>query len=179
MLREVRFRHEPSGPLEEYESFFGARVHFRQTETCLVCDPAVLDLRNGAADPDVLPYLAPRAAAMMDDLEPSSDRGVADRVRRVIEIGLREADASQAGAARRLGTSVRSLQRSLHDSGATFRDLLDDVREAACRRLLGDRSLSVYEISFLLGFTDTSSFHRAFRRWTGKTPTELRDGLPA
>jgi len=96
-----------------------------------------------------------------------------DRVRGAIAAELSR-DPSPSKVARALGVSERSLQRHLAKHGTTFADLLNDTRrEVACAYLREPR-WSITEVAFLLGFEDASSFARAFRRWTGNSPTEFR-----
>ena len=79
-----------------------------------------------------------------------------------------------ADVARRLGMSARNLHRHLHREGHTYRQLVDEVRLSMAETYLADRRIKAVEVGFLLGFSDASSFYRAFRRWTGKTPIEYR-----
>lgn len=76
--------------------------------------------------------------------------------------------------ARDLSMSTRTLQRRLAAEGLSYDDLGDDVRRAAAERLLADASLSVGEVGYLLGFSEPSAFHRAFRRWHDLTPAAFR-----
>jgi AraC-like DNA-binding protein len=70
--------------------------------------------------------------------------------------------------------SVRTLHRSLAAEGTTYRELLDQLRCDLATRHLADDRISIAEIAFLLGFSEISAFHRAFRRWTDRTPAEFR-----
>ena len=76
--------------------------------------------------------------------------------------------------ARRLGTTPRSLQRRVAAQGTGLRVLIDEVREANAKQLLGDSRLSIAEVAFFLGYSAETSFRRAFKRWTGQSPTQLR-----
>ena len=81
---------------------------------------------------------------------------------------------TQEQCARKLGMSGRTLQRRLAEEDTRFSGELDLARETRARMLLLDRELSIYEIGWMLGFSDQSSFSRAFRRWTGQPPGEFR-----
>jgi AraC-like DNA-binding protein len=70
--------------------------------------------------------------------------------------------------------SPRSLQRRLHEQGRSLQSLLGELRVELARRYLAEPGESVSEVAFLLGFSEVSTFHRAFRRWTGQTPGEYR-----
>ena len=82
----------------------------------------------------------------------------------------RDGEPSQREIARRLGWSERTLQLRLRDEETSFAQLLDEVRAGLARMHLEDSRLAVFEVAFLLGFSEPSAFNRAFRRWTGKSP---------
>ncbi|WP_338089162.1 helix-turn-helix transcriptional regulator [Nannocystis pusilla] len=87
---------------------------------------------------------------------------------------LGDGDALAESVARALGTSERTMQRRLRQAGTSFRDVVDDVRREAALAQLGRRDATVTDIAFMLGFSDLSAFSRAFRRWTGASPSEYR-----
>jgi AraC-like DNA-binding protein len=76
--------------------------------------------------------------------------------------------------ARSLRMSKRTLARRLSDEGLNFTEILQQLRRDLAVRYLDDRKLHVSKIAWLLGFHDVSAFTHAFKRWTGKTPRELR-----
>ena len=76
--------------------------------------------------------------------------------------------------ATQLGMSERTLRRRLHTEGTSFPALVQRALTELAERLLRDPARSVKEVALTLGFTEPSAFHRALRRWTGKTPGELR-----
>jgi AraC-like DNA-binding protein len=103
------------------------------------------------------------------------EANVAGRVQALLVERLSSGEPDPEAIARALGMSLRSLQRRLEDDGTSFKEVLAVTRrELACAYLKGSRT-SVTEVTFLLGFADTSSFARAFRRWTGASPSEWRE----
>jgi AraC-like DNA-binding protein len=78
--------------------------------------------------------------------------------------------------ARILGMSTRTLARRLADERLNFAEILLQLRRDLARRYLDDRKLPVSKIAWLLGFHDVSAFTHAFKRWTGKTPSQMRTG---
>ena len=70
--------------------------------------------------------------------------------------------------------SKRTLQRTLQKEGTSFNALLNSTRMDLAKQYVRDREISFTEIAFLLGFTESSTFSRAFKRWTGKSPREYR-----
>jgi AraC-like DNA-binding protein len=75
---------------------------------------------------------------------------------------------------RRLGMSTRTLARRLAAEGLTFARVLDELRADLALRYLGEQDLSMSRIAWLLGYQEVSAFTHACRRWTGKSPTEIR-----
>jgi AraC-like DNA-binding protein len=78
-------------------------------------------------------------------------------------------------AAQRVGIPVRTLQRRLRESGLSYSELVEQTRcELACR-LLDRPGAKAADVARALGYTDPSSFSRAFRRWTGMSPSAYRN----
>ncbi|MCW5893006.1 MAG: AraC family transcriptional regulator [bacterium] len=95
---------------------------------------------------------------------------VATRVQQALLDALPGGAPSKATIARTLGMSTRNLQRHLAAEGTSFSALLADARVSVARTYVEAGRLSVTEIAFVLGFADTSTFSRAFKRWTGMSP---------
>ena len=75
-----------------------------------------------------------------------------------------------------LGMSERTLQRRITGEATTFRALLSDARRELSQQLLGDPAIQIDEVTYLLGYQDTTSFYRAFKDWAGVSPREWRAG---
>jgi AraC-like DNA-binding protein len=101
---------------------------------------------------------------------------VAGRTRAVIAEILPRGAPSRTEVADRLNMSERTLHRRLAAGGCTFRELVDETRHKLAMEYLSERKHSLLDIAFLLGFTDSSNFARAFRRWEGIGPKEYRAG---
>jgi AraC-like DNA-binding protein len=95
---------------------------------------------------------------------------VSARVQRALLEALPDGAPSKPAIARSLGMSARNLQRHLAAEGTSFKEVLSQARIGLARQYVAERRLSVTEIAFILGFADTSTFSRAFKRWTGKSP---------
>ena len=76
--------------------------------------------------------------------------------------------------AKRLACSPRTFQRKLKQAGTSYTCLLDEMRQQLSVHYLREAPIAVSEIAFLLGFSESSAFHRAFKRWTGISPGEFR-----
>ena len=84
---------------------------------------------------------------------------------------------SEEEAAASQNMSLRTFQRRLEDEGTRFRALLDQTRTERAESLLADSSYALSEVSYQCGFSEQASFSRAFKRWTGKTPSQYRSKL--
>lgn len=169
---EVRFaHHEPSGS-DEHRRFFDAPVRFMTGENALVVPASLLELPCTRADPALFAMLDRYAADRLERAPRSA--AIADRARTALAAALRHGEPSAAHVARRLKMSVRTLNRALVAEGTSYRRVLEQLRRELALRHLADVRLSVTEIAFLLGFSELSAFHRAFRRWTGQTPSQFR-----
>jgi AraC-like DNA-binding protein len=98
-------------------------------------------------------------------------------VRTEIKRCLLQHNASQEHVAQQLNLTIRNLQRRLKEVGVTYQAILDDSREALALKLIKNLEIPLYEISFLVGFTEPSAFYKAFRRWTGKRPGDYRQDV--
>lgn len=167
-------RAEPATAAEAWPKVFRAPVAFGAAHDALDYPAAALDRRLPAGNAELARTNEAVVARYLARLE--SDR-VASRLRELLTERLASGVPTPEQAARALGLSERSLQRRLADEGTSFKGLLADTRrELACAYLREGRT-SITELTFLLGFSDTSSFSRAFRRWTGVAPSEwAREG---
>jgi len=169
--RGVSFEHDAPDELSQYESTFGCPVTFSANETSFRHERALLDRPTVAPDPHLISILE-RYASMLATRLPARDN-LGDRVREVLSALLARGDVAAPLAAEALGLSPRSLQRKLRDEGLSFSALVDEARcELAKEALKGSAPLA--EIALRLGFSDQSAFHRAFMRWTGRTPGDFR-----
>ena len=87
---------------------------------------------------------------------------------------LHKGEASIDSISEKLSLSRQTIFRKLKAEGTTFQEILDDLRHTMALGYLRRRKASVHEIAFLLGFSDPKSFTRAFKRWTGYSPHEVR-----
>ncbi len=118
-------------------------------------------------------FFEPELRRRLNDL--SGDATLSSKVRAALVELLPAGSGSTQGVARHLGISTRTLQRRLGEDGITFQELLAGVRERLARHYLTQSTLSLTEIAFLLGYDDPNSFHRAFNKWTGRTPLGVRE----
>lgn len=163
----------PVRDLAPYEQIFGVLPRFDAAVGAIELARVDLERPCVAADPMLSEVILRQANAMMAAL-PDPTRSFAARVRQHILGVLGETEVSLAATARGLKLSERSLQRRLADEGVTFDALLDELRRELALRYLASPTMAIGEVAYLLGYSEPSAFHRAFKRWTGKTPAEVR-----
>ncbi len=172
-LVRVDFAYDAPADPGPHGRTFGCPVAFGAARTGIVVARAVWDAPVVTRGDTGLGQVLERHARMLVDQLPRVSAAV-DRIRDAIRDELRGGDPSLDHVAKQLGTSRRSLQRRLADDGLTYAQVLDEIRSTMARAYLAQRELSIAEIAYLLGFSEQSSFTRAFRRWTGAAPAEFR-----
>lgn len=169
--RRVRIRRKDADAAI-YETFAGAPVVTGADQGSFEFDAAALDHPLRGGDDELLKFL--------DEIL-EERRSVAARspalilsVRRALMALLADGPPTLEAVARRLSMSGRTLQRRLAEDGVAFADVVDSVRSALARAYLEKADLSGSEIALMLGYTEQSSFSRAFRRWFGTSPAQFR-----
>ena len=171
-LARVEFSHPKPADAREHERIFECPVVFGESSSRLVMTRAVWNMPRTGGDPALFSVLDTHAKMLLAQLPDPSD--IITRVRRAIEAELRGGSPRLESIARQLAMSPRTLQRRLADEGVLFNDLLDEMRLHAAKTYLAQRDVAGAEVAYLLGFAEQSSFNHAFKRWTGRTPTEYR-----
>ncbi|WP_434654262.1 AraC family transcriptional regulator [Pseudomonas sp. R3-56] len=166
-------RPEPADPAP-WHKVFRSPVHFDAGHDCLEFSLADFDSHLDDANPELAEHNETVLKRTLAQLQPLTWER---KVRAAIEAQLPEGEPSAERIAQTMHLSLRSLQRHLADEGCRFDALLNECRENLALLHLRDPQCSLSEVSYLLGFADTSSFSRAFKRWTGMTPGQFRDGL--
>ncbi|MGE7955790.1 AraC family transcriptional regulator [Pseudomonas sp. NPDC089530] len=166
-------RPEPADP-KPWHTVFRAPMFFAADEDCLEFGLQDFDSHLDDANPELAEHNEAVLKRTLAQLQPLTWER---KVRGVIEAQLPEGEPAAERVAQALHLSLRSLQRHLADEGCRFDTLLNECRENLALLHLRDPQCSLSEISYLLGFADASSFSRAFKRWTGMTPGQFRDGL--
>jgi AraC-like DNA-binding protein len=156
----------------EHTRVFGAGVRFSQPYACLEFDRALLDLPLQGMDPNLAAVLDRFAQHRLEELPRPVD--LVDDLSQRIGQALRGTIPDAATLARQMGMSARTLSRRLHERGLTYQEVVDQARRELALRHLLNKDLKVIEVAFLLGFSEVSTFYRAFRRWTGTTPAAYR-----
>jgi AraC-like DNA-binding protein len=171
-VSRVAFRQPEPASTSPYTDLFRAPVRFGAEEDrlCFSHEEWHSPMESGDA---ALAQLLEEHASILSRRIPQASSPFRTQVQEAIASSLPEGGSAQ-DVARALHVSVRTLQRKLVEAGTTFSDVAEDVRSQLAEEYLADPSVSIAEVAFLLGFSDQSSFNRAFRRWTGESPGRWR-----
>jgi AraC-like DNA-binding protein len=165
----VLLRRPQPPAVEAFWQTFRAPVSFDQPINAIDWARADFEERLPTGNADLARQNDEVAVRYLARLESAS---LSRRVRQALLDELPDGPPGKQAVARKLGMSPRNLQRHLAAEGTSFKDLLNEGRITLARNYVAEGRLSVTEIAFLLGFADTSTFSRAFKRWTGKSPRE-------
>src|SRR5262245_22100536 len=167
---EVRFCHRKPADPNAFRRFFRAPLRFDAERTALVFPAEWLRHRLTGGDPTTYRHLRQRVEA----LESAAQGDLVADLRRILRTLLLSGRGSVDGAAERLGMHRRTLNRRLRALGTSVHQLVEGTRFEVARQLVEATRMPLVEISAALGYADASAFTRAFRRWTGTTPTRWR-----
>jgi AraC-like DNA-binding protein len=169
----VRLTHYSSGHNSELAAYFGDNVEFAASGDDVSFTRASDDLKVISADPHLNRYLVScyeKALARRTKRQGSFRAAVENAIVPLLPHGK----AHAADVAEKLGLSQRTSARRLSEEGLSFSQVLEDLRSDLAKQYLLDEGLSVSRIAWLLGYQEVSAFTHAFKRWTGKTPREVR-----
>jgi AraC-like DNA-binding protein len=169
---QVCFPHAAPSDTSEHRRLFGCPLKFGHGRSELVLARNLLALPLVKADPVLLEIVEAQVLALFAKL-PKAE-ATTDAVRRFLAEELVNGQPKLEQLAPRLRMSARTLHRRLEKEGTTFRGVLTEVRRELAIRHLVEHRLAIGEIAFLLGFSEVSAFHRAFKHWTGHAPHAYR-----
>jgi len=173
-LRMVWIDHPATGPEQRYVDAFEAPVRFEAPSNALLFHRGRL---NDPVDPDAGPRLRvvrSHLELVRQQLEQADDPAELRQIRDAAARNAAHGEFSAAALTRRLGVSLRTLQRRCLGLDTSVHEVIEEVRAATARQLLSDPELNLLEISLALGYSSDSAFRRAFRRWTGQSPAAYR-----
>lgn len=157
---------------QAYERILRVPVTFGSHRNALLLDGSWLDRKISRTTHYAFGVLSRRAAELLESLEQC--RTTRGEVERLLIPVLHTGIFGVEHAAARLGMSRKTLYRKLKAEGVTFERVLDELRHRMARHYLAGKKVSVNETAYLTGFSDRSTFTRAFKRWTGMSPRAKR-----
>ncbi|MFG3818871.1 AraC family transcriptional regulator [Limnothrix redekei] len=168
----VWFQHPRSENTSEHERIFQTTVWFSQVANRIIFPEPYLNWRVRSSNPSLLSVFELHANTMLHaQTETQSYR---QQVITAITHRLQGEVPSIEAIAHHLMLSVRQLQRELQTENTSYQQLLDETRRELALSQFNLPGTSIHDLAFLLGFSEPSAFHRAFKRWTGQTPRNYR-----
>lgn len=170
----VFFAYEPPAHRDEYTRLFRGREHFSQPFTGVEIDRRWLERAHAYRSPELHSLLRRRGEHLLASIQ--HDAPASDRVRRWLSSQSLQTRPTMEMVARALGMSARSLRRKLQIEDSHYEDLAREARMQRAESMLTGSTESVQEIAYAMGFATPAAFSRAFRDWTGKSPSAHRAG---
>ncbi len=171
-VKEVRVTHASPSHATDYERVFRAPVLFGSDRNAMRMEESIVSHRVNRLPRYAFGVLSEHAETLLRELESAvTMRG---RVEAVILPILHKGEVSMDAVAEALNLGRQTLYRALKDEGVTFEQVLDALRHRLALEYLRGKKTTVNETAYLVGFSDPASFSRAFKRWTGKSPSEMR-----
>jgi AraC-like DNA-binding protein len=176
----IRLSYEQRSSLKVYESVFGCPMAFNAPHCEIDFPASMLDWPSPRWDPDLLRVHEEVAERRLLRIE---RQDLIERVEAQIALRLEADQCELEPIAAALGLTERRLRFELSQAGTSFTQLLADFRFRLAKRLLAHTHESIDNVVYLTGFSEPSTFYRAFKRWSGMTPVQYRDhkqqGAPA
>ena len=170
-LQSVSFKHSAPKDIKPFFEYFGCELNFDQADNQLLIPLVYVDKTLAGASPElalVNDKIVTQRLARLDKDD------IVARVRAALIEQLPLGGISDDTVAEALHISARTMHRKLTEVDSNFRSLLVEMRRDLAEAYILDNSLTLTEISLLLGFSEPSSFSRAFKSWTGTAPSEAR-----
>jgi AraC-like DNA-binding protein len=167
----VNVSHKPDDAAA-WESILGCPVHHTAPWNGLSVPRTSWSLPLRRRDPVLRQILEARADDVLSRLPART--GLAREVQRALASRVAGSDMRIEALARQLAMSPRTLQRRLAAEQVSYQELVDEARKEAAARYLGESTLAICEVAYLVGYSEPAPFHRAFKRWYGMTPERFR-----
>lgn len=156
-----------------HSRIFNCKVRFGRRGNRIHLNKNVLDLPILSADLSLFNALE---SSLADRLKIRFDEDdLVTKVNHLINVNLGKGDAEIGLTAEKLGVSQRTLQRRLADEGRVFSEMVEKIRRAIALEYIEFSDYSLTDIALMVGYGEQSSLTRAVKRWTGKSPQQIRD----
>ncbi len=169
---QVFFQHPAPSTTHHHEAYFRCPVHFSAGKDAMLLSRGSLAVPNALGDEGITQFLISHLDQELAEIKDEPTLG--DLTKDAIARALSEGPPKMQDIARGMGMSGRSFHRRLADHGLTFQMLAEETRRELAVGLLRDEQYSIADVAFLTGFSEQSSFTRAFKRWVGHTPASYR-----
>lgn len=168
---QLELPYAPPAHANRYQEVFGGQVSFHSEHARVRFPSALMQSPLPSSNPALRELYEQECARLLADLE--EEDSVALQTLRLLR-KLEGQYPQMPQIASMLNLSPRTYRRRLQQEARSFQDLLDQVRAEHATRYLENSRLPLTSIAYLVGFNDASNFRRAYTKWTGRTPSEVR-----
>jgi len=175
-LIRVEFSHGRCGAQESYEDFFRVPVLFNQSRNAMVFRRDAMNTPIRHANVDLFGFVETHFYQIRQRIDNQQCPGDLRKLRQAIVENSSHGDYRASSAANRAHMSLRTAQRLAASHGTSLQKLIDEIRCANATEFLSDPAMNLETISTMLGYSDVRAFTRAFKRWSGTTPSKFRAG---
>ena len=169
---KVEFLHAEPKDSSAAETLFGCQVHFAGDRNGIEIRNSDLERTNALGDGGISAFFDRHLDTALANRK--VDSSLANKVVKLITPSLSQGPPKVQDIASQLAMSNRTLQRRLAQEGCTYIELIDRAKQDLATHLLREAQYGIAEIAFLCGYSDQSTFTRAFRRWKGETPSQFQ-----
>ncbi|MEO0975261.1 MAG: AraC family transcriptional regulator ligand-binding domain-containing protein, partial [Pseudomonadota bacterium] len=170
----VEFAYPAYGERAVYERHFAAPITFNGTRNALVLRADSLDAPASHANLELFSYVEQHFGQLLRRLQQNRPVPALGPLRQVMAERAAISDFNAESIAAGAGLSLRAAQRLAQANGTTLKAMIEEVRLATAKELLGDIRITIETVADLVGYSDGRAFRRAFKRWTGRTPSSYR-----
>lgn len=169
---KILLQQDPPQNIDLYASAFDCELIFQADKTQVIFSKSLLNITLPQADHAMHAMMEKRAEELL--LKANESQSLSNRVMFILSEILQDGEPSLEKLAKAMELNVRTLQRQLKTENISYQNLLEQVRKNLALVYINQPELSLIDIAFLLGFSEQSSFQRAFKRWTGETPGKYK-----
>lgn len=173
-LERVTFKHKPNCEVSHYTEYFGAPVEFNATNMALFFRPEKLNTKIKYANVTLYNYVATHLSIIKNQISHSDEPRELSQLKRAAAENVLGGIFNASSVAAAANMSLRKAQRVTAAQGTSVQELIENVRALRAKELLADKLNETSSIALLLGYSDERAFRRAFKRWTGLSPSEYK-----
>ncbi len=176
-LQSVNFSHPRPANAKDYNLLFKAPIAFDQPHNSLRFSKSQLDLPNQQSEQNLEDFLTIPSLALMS--LPDYENSLVDKIRMMIQRNVGDSFPEFDTIADSMELTSATLRRRLRTEGTSYQNIKDDIRRDTAIYLLSSGKKSIEQVAEDVGFTEPTSFYRAFKRWTGVTPRDYIKRQPS
>ncbi|MEL7346201.1 MAG: AraC family transcriptional regulator ligand-binding domain-containing protein [Pseudomonadota bacterium] len=173
-IRRIEIAGSPLGPISDYANFLRVPVAFDKPRRQIIFDTQALDTPVPGGNAALFAFADRHFAALRRRIDAQSQVPAFLRLARAIADGGASGDYRVSAAVIRADMSPRAAQRVAARAGTSLQDMIEEARRANAEAFLSDPTITIETVATMLGYSDDRAFRRAFKRWTGTSPSDYR-----